>query len=261
MELLFRSETADSSQHAYVGPPSLFEQSCDECSSSPRVNPARAMTAHDIRTTVIQMKKDHGLKPMTDRMLLGRTSLTVSQNAKCATRRSVRRLLLRPRPACGERAAHEFQQARLGEGEGQAPHPFFVVELPNSPLPASGERAQQQPPDVCDTVRLEWDEFRFALPLNQSPFVPAEASRKRGPGADNSAKELGPRVRGDERNLTRRFKFNSSRASDAGGSGIWPELRPAGNFNIREMRVDMSASRGSRARHGLLAELLSALDG
>jgi hypothetical protein len=175
MELLFRSETADSSQHAYVGPPSLFEQSCDECSSSPRVNPARAMTAHDIRTTVIQMKKDHGLKPMTDRMLLGRTSLTVSQNAKCATRRSVRRLLLRPRPACGERAAHEFQQTRLGEGEGQAPHPFFVVELPNSPLPASGERAQQQPPDVCDTVRLERDEFRFALPLNQSPFVPAEA--------------------------------------------------------------------------------------
>jgi hypothetical protein len=68
--------------------------------------------------------------------------LIASQDAKCATRRSVRRLLLRPRPACGERAAHEFQQARLGEGQGKAPHPFFVVELPNSPLPASGERAQ-----------------------------------------------------------------------------------------------------------------------
>jgi hypothetical protein len=43
---------------------------------------------------------------------------------------------------------------------------------------------------------LERDEFRFAPPLNQSPFVPAEAGTQE---PENSAKELGPRFRGDER--------------------------------------------------------------
>jgi hypothetical protein len=37
--------------------------------------------------------------------------------------------------------------------------------------------------------------------LNQSPIVTPEAARERDPGAENSAKELGPRFRGDERNL------------------------------------------------------------
>jgi len=31
-----------------------------------------------------------------------------------------------------------FNKLGWVRGEGQAPHPFFVVELPNSPLPASG---------------------------------------------------------------------------------------------------------------------------
>src|SRR5689334_4272640 len=43
-------------------------------------------------------------------------------NGKRATRRSVRRLLLRSRPARGERAGHEFQPTRLGEGRASPSH-------------------------------------------------------------------------------------------------------------------------------------------
>jgi len=39
---------------------------------------------------------------------------------------------------------------------------------------------------ICDAVELEWDKFRFALPLNQSPFVPAEA------GTQSFGRVLGP---------------------------------------------------------------------
>jgi hypothetical protein len=64
--------------------------------------------------------------------------------------------------------------------------------------------------NICDAVVLKRDEFRFALSLNQTPFVPAEAgTQKPSPFASQS---LGPRFRGDERK--RRPKLTSSRASD-----------------------------------------------
>src|SRR5438128_10447389 len=51
---------------------------------------------------------------------------------------------------------------------------------------------------------LARDEFGFARPLNQSPLIPANPrlreDRRGNPGAENSAKELCPRFRGDERN-------------------------------------------------------------
>ena len=51
---------------------------------------------------------------------------------------------------------------------------------------------------------LARDEFGFARPLNQSPLIPANPrlreDRRGNPGAENSAKELGPRSREDERN-------------------------------------------------------------
>jgi len=45
---------------------------------------------------------------------------------------------------------------------------------------------------------LKRDEFRFALPFNQSPFVPAEAGTQKP--STFASQSLGPRFRGDERN-------------------------------------------------------------
>src|SRR5262245_19952352 len=50
----------------------------------------------------------------------------------------------------------------------------------------------------CRPSPLERDEFGFAPPLNQSPIIPAKAGIQ---GPRTRAKELGPRFRGDERNL------------------------------------------------------------
>jgi hypothetical protein len=48
----------------------------------------------------------------------------------------------------------------------------------------------------CDQHRQQ-HQRRLTPPLNQSPFIPAKAGIQE---AENSAKELGPRFRGDERN-------------------------------------------------------------
>ena len=69
---------------------------------------------------------------------------------------------------------------------------------------ATDSPAVAQAPDLSRD-ELEQDEFRFAPPLNQPPFVPAEVGTQ---GLENSAKELGPRFRGDERNQ-RRYKLIS----------------------------------------------------
>jgi hypothetical protein len=50
---------------------------------------------------------------------------------------------------------------------------------------------------ASDAVGLKQDEFRLAPPLNEPPLIPAKAGIQ---AAENSAKEMGPRVRGDERN-------------------------------------------------------------
>jgi hypothetical protein len=56
---------------------------------------------------------------------------------------------------------------------------------------------QAQTLGICDAVELERDEFRFALLLIQSPFVPAEAGTQKP--STLTSQSLGPRFRGDER--------------------------------------------------------------
>jgi len=105
-----------------------------------------------------------------------------------------------------------------------------VSRAPLVGLPESEELCACRAPDV-QPVRCVLDVWlegpcsrrsrsRFAPPLNQSPFVPAEAGTQ-GPQTRSRASStryvleriqvLGPRFRGDERNK-RRCKLSSSRS-------------------------------------------------
>ena len=65
--------------------------------------------------------------------------------------RGPQRLLMRPRPACGERAVLIVQQTRSGEGARPAPHPDLSAELSNMPSP----RLRGEGAITCASISVE----------------------------------------------------------------------------------------------------------
>ena len=69
--------------------------------------------------------------------------------------RELSRLLMRPLPACGERAALIVQQTRSGEGARPAPHPVLSAELSTMPSPRLRGEAATTSACVSDELKTK----------------------------------------------------------------------------------------------------------